>query len=104
MMTRPSNPSQNLIKQTVSFFLVLGLGFTFCQKIYSQKTEEKPAKIPSIATQIVENDKGLSEELMSEFTETIKKHTRYTKEKQRYNQIFELNIEQKNGCFIYIAI
>ena len=99
MMTRPSNPSQNLIKQTVSFFLVLGLGFTFCQKIYSQKTEEKPAEIPSIATPIVENHDGLSEELMSEFTETIKKHTRYTKEKQRYNQIFELNIEQKKRLF-----
>lgn len=99
MMTRPSNPSQNLIKQTASFFLILGLGFTFCQKIYSQKNEKEPSEKPSKATPVVQNGKGLSEELMSEFTETVKKHTRYTKEKQRYNQIFELDIEQKKRLF-----
>lgn len=99
MMTRPSNPSQNLIKQTVSFFLVLGLGFTFCQKIYSQKNEKEPSEKPSKATPVVQNGKGLSEELMSEFTETIKKHTRYTKEKLRYDEIYELNIEQKIRLF-----
>lgn len=99
MMTRPSNPSQNLIKQTVSFFLVLGLGFTFCQKIYSQKNEKEPSEKPSKATPVVQNGKGLTEELMSEFTETIKKHTIYTKEKQLYNEIYKLTSEQKDRLF-----
>lgn len=99
MMTRTSNPSQNLIKQTVSFFLILGLGITFCEKIYSQKAEVISEKETAETGTALKTDNGLSQELLNEFTETIKKHTRYTKEKQRYNQILELDIEQKKRLF-----
>ncbi|MDQ6480727.1 M56 family metallopeptidase [Dyadobacter sp. LHD-138] len=99
MMTRTANPSQNLIKQTVSFFLILGLGFTFCEKIYSQKTEANPEEKPAKTRTELKTGNGLSQELLNEFTETIKKHTRYTKEKQPYNEIYELTAEQKERLF-----